>query len=251
MDSLRAAQLLIGARSTCKPLPGFPEALRPQSNEDSFAVQDAVLAVLGPAGGWKTGAGSPTATPNIAPLFATLVAPSPARLGGPPLFGEVLIEVEFAFRIGKDLPGLDRPYGRADLVEAIDAFCPAIEVVMSRFEDRPSMDPFSLLADNFSNGFFVYGTPIANWRQIDFAAQHIDLSIGGKQLLSIVPQHPAHDPLYPVVWSANHLAARRGGFRKGEFVTTGTLTGVLPILPGQTATADFGPLGRVEFTYSN
>jgi 2-keto-4-pentenoate hydratase len=57
-------------------------------------------------------------------------------------------------------------------------------------------------------------------------------------------------PLEALGWLANALARMGRGLEPGELVTTGCCMDVLELGAGDTAVADFGPLGRVrvEFT---
>jgi len=50
-------------------------------------------------------------------------------------------------------------------------------------------------------------------------------------------------------WTANHLLAHGDGLRAGEFVTTGTCTGVMLVARGETWFGDFAELGRVEVRF--
>jgi 2-keto-4-pentenoate hydratase len=54
------------------------------------------------------------------------------------------------------------------------------------------------------------------------------------------------DPIDAVAWLARVLVRRGGELDPGDLVSTGTLTGLLQVLPGQTFEADFGELGRVS-----
>ena len=66
-----AARALAAARSG-QPIAALPEAARPRSEADSYAIQDAVLRRLGERiGGWKVGF-SPEGGIFCAPIYATL-----------------------------------------------------------------------------------------------------------------------------------------------------------------------------------
>src|SRR5438046_2515629 len=113
----QAAELLVEARRSGRPLDGLPPALRATSAAQAWAIQDAVMALLGErAGGWKVGVvdGVP---PSCAPMFASLIRPSPLSIPAAtvPLLG---VEAEIAVRIGRDLPPRAEPYGRADILAA-------------------------------------------------------------------------------------------------------------------------------------
>src|SRR5579862_3875676 len=64
--ALEAARLLIEAHRTGRPIDRLPEALRPVTIEDAYAIQDHVTAALGAIGGWKVGQGGPTGPISIA-----------------------------------------------------------------------------------------------------------------------------------------------------------------------------------------
>ena len=58
--------------------------------------------------------------------------------------------------------------------------------------------------------------------------------------------NPAGDVWRLLAWVANSCAARCGGLRKGELVTTGSCTGLLFAAPNVHVVAEFDGLGRVE-----
>src|SRR4051794_28584734 len=169
-DTVRpAAELLVTARRSRQPLDGLPPALRPANADDAFAIQDRVMAALGErAGGWKVGL-APNAAPSCAPLFASLIHASPLEIpaAAVPLLG---VEGEIAVRIGRDLPPRATPYERADLLDAIESVCAAIEIVDSRYRQFLKALPEEKLADNVGNGGFVHGAPVAGWRDLDLGA---------------------------------------------------------------------------------
>ena len=51
-------------------------------------------------------------------------------------------------------------------------------------------------------------------------------------------------------WVINTLSAAGIGLKRGEILSTGTCTGMVPLKPGQTAVADFGALGRIEVCFT-
>ena len=153
-----AAELLVAARRTGRRLDGLPEAARPRDLAAGFAIQDAVMTLLGErAGGWKV-AVPPDGPPTCAPLFASLIHASPCAMpaAAVPLLG---VEAEIALRIGKDLPPRATPYTRPEVEAAIDGACAAIEIVDSRYRHFLKMSAEDKLADNVGNGAFTYGAP--------------------------------------------------------------------------------------------
>ena len=74
-----AARALAAAR-TGQPIAALPDGARPQSEADSYAIQDAVLQRLGERiGGWKVGF-SPEGGIFCAPIYASRVAASPSSM---------------------------------------------------------------------------------------------------------------------------------------------------------------------------
>jgi 2-keto-4-pentenoate hydratase len=210
-------------------------------------VQDHVAARLGRIVGWKVGAGSPTAEPNCAPLFADLVAASPARWPAArfPLRG---IEGELAFRFGAAVPPRAAPYDEDEVWAAVATLHPAIELVDSRFADFRAMDKLALLADNQSNGAFCYGAAMRDWRGVDFLRQPATLLVDGAEAASAIGGNAAGHPRRLLAWLANHCARRGRGLAAGDIVTTGSHTGLVFAAPGTTATVRFAGIGDASLT---
>lgn len=245
----RAADLLAAVRSGAARPADLPEELRPASADDAYAIQDAVVRRLGAAGGWKVGARTPQAEPNRAPMLASLMTASPAVLPGD-AFSMRGIEAEVAVRLGRDLPARDAAYGRDEVLDAIDALMPALEVVDTRFADRSAAAPLSQLADFQSNGWFVYGAPVADWRHLDLTTLPVRLTIDGEERLAVRGGNTAGDPLALVVWLAGALSRRGSGLTAGTIVTTGTYTGLIPVGPAASVAAELDGLGRVELRFA-
>jgi len=245
----QAAETLVAARRTRKTLDGLPPALSPPTFEAGFAIQDAVMKMLGErAGGWKVGV-SPNAPATCAPMFASLLHTSPLRIPAAtvPMCG---VEGEIAVRMGRDLPKRATPYTRDDIVAAIDGVCAAIEIVDSRYNDFLKRTAEDKLADNVGNGGFVSGAMVTDWQKLDLSALKVRLEVGGKTLVDKVGGSPSGDPLIAVVWLANHLTDRDGGLKKGQIITTGSCTGLPFAKPGDTAIVTFEGLGRAEVTFT-
>src|ERR1044071_5700411 len=112
----QAAQALATARGG-QPITAIPDAARPQSEVDSYQIQDAVMRRLGErAGGWKVGY-SPEGGIFCAPIYASRVYASPASLPASGLH-VIGIECEIGFRLNRDFPQRAQPYGRDEIVAA-------------------------------------------------------------------------------------------------------------------------------------
>lgn len=241
----QAAAALAAARAG-QPIVALPAAAQPQSEADSYAIQDAVRHRLGErVGGYKVGF-SPEGGIFCAPIYGSRIVPSPARMpaGGLHVIG---IECEIGFRLSQSLPQRGQPYSR-DEVLAAASLHPTIEVVDSRYQDFRSLDRLQILADNFSNGGLVYGTAASGWQGMDLVHPPIDVTADGKPFAECTGLR-AGDPIGLLVDLVNHLAKDKGGMAAGTFVTTGTHTGLVFTEPGVRIRADYGPLGIVEVSF--
>jgi len=239
----RAAALLVDARRSGRPLVALPPALSPTTIDGAYAIQDAVIRRLGGVAGWKVGARAPDAEPICAPIPTGRTFASPKRFG-PNELRLRGIEAEIAFRIGRDLPPRSRPYTADEVATAVESAHAAIEVVESRFVDFRTAEPLAVLADSNSNGALAHGPPRGHAVRIDQTAQAAGLSFGGDEVACTVGGNPAGDVWRLVAWLANHCAARCGGLRAGELVTTGSCTGLLFAPAGTRVVAELAGLGR-------
>ncbi len=177
-DMIEAADLLLDARRTHKPIADLPPALQPNSLEEVARVHEEMAIAYGDIGGWKIGAGSLEATPFFAPMPRAWMAPSGAILSGPTYRYRVL-EAEIAFLLGADLPPRDTPYTREEVVAAIASCHPIIEELESGLIDPKAANNFSALADLQMHGGFIYGPAYADWKNLDFKQESVTLSIDG------------------------------------------------------------------------
>ena len=243
-----AAALLLAARSHLQArIAGFPDALRPADRAAAYAIQHAVAAQFGAIGGWKVGAPGPDRAPICGALPLSGVVPSPATLSSRT---HVLrgIEAEVAFRMARDLPPRAAPYTRDEVIAAIAAAHPAIEVLESRFLDTDRIDPLSGLADTQSHGGFVFGAAVTDWQSIDFAAERVEQYVDDALHKSGVG-NPVGDMIRLVVWLANEGSVWAGGLKSGQFVTCGSWTGKDSVGPEAQVRVRFPSLGEVRVTY--
>jgi 2-keto-4-pentenoate hydratase len=240
----QSAALLTEARRSMRPIDGLPEALRPASVTDAHAIQDATTVGLGkPVGAFKVMApANAEATRGV--IYADTVVASPALLPAAQV-PQCGVEGEVAFVFRRDLPTRGTPYTRDDVAAAVDA-CAAIEVVTSRYHDSDRVSNLEKLADSISNGAFVYGPPLADWRKLELGKLKVTLTVNGSPVLEQVGGHPTGDPLGVAVAFVNMMP---DGVRAGQFVTCGSLTGLRYLKPGDVCGVRFDGLGAAEVTF--
>lgn len=251
-----AAALLADARRECRVLSQLPDALTPADVAEGYAVQDAFRRLWSDTVvGWKAGA---TATPVQArfgvaepfagPFYAGDTFHTPARIAAG-RFAHLCLESEFAFRFGRTLAARSVPYTRAEVLDAVDALVPAIEIVGPRFDSLALSGPVAI-ADCALDAGFVLGEPVADWRGYDLPAHKVTLTVEGKVRAEGTGAKVLGDPLSALLWTVHHLGSRAISIQAGQILSTGTTTGLEYILPDETAVADFGPLGNVEVRFT-
>ncbi len=258
-----AAAMILQARAANQPMADLPEACRPLSRADGYAVQLASLAALpGKAWGWKIAATSKAGQQHIGldgPVAGRLLSDwvyaerEPISLAGNAMS---LAECEFAFRLARPLPPRAEPYTRDEVVAAIDTLHPAIEIPDCRFVDVPRAGAAQLIADGACSREFVLGAATsADWRALDLAAQSVAATIW-RDGQPVPGDHNGQGanalghPLDAMVWIANELSAMKIGLAAGEVVTTGTCVKPVPVQAGDTLRVAFGPVGQVDARFA-
>jgi 2-keto-4-pentenoate hydratase len=244
-----AAQILKQLRLSQALTDDLPAEYQPKTIADAYAIQDRLAELLGEdVAGWLVGCTNPAiqrqlglSGPYAARVFASSLFSSPARLRLPATL-PVVLEVEFAFTLAKDLPCRDAPYSADEVASAVQSVHPAIEVVLGHFVDWPSKDIYSLIADNGTDGPLVLGPGVDDWRVIDLREVAVSLTVNGKTVRQGDGFQVMEGPLSVMTWLANH-SQRAPGLRAGQVVNTGSCTPMYRAEHGDVAQADFGPLG--------
>jgi 2-keto-4-pentenoate hydratase len=241
----QAADLLMDARRTGQTIADLPPELQIDSLEEASFVQDLIAAAFGDVGGYKIGAPTLEAAPTFAPMPAVWIHASGATLPG----RLRILEAEIAFLVGEDLPPRETPYTREEVYAAMASCHPAIEVLESGFTDTAAVSKLTGAADLQFNGAFVYGAAIPNWQAIDWNKERVTLIVDGVVRVERTGSNTSGDLLRLPVFLANEGAARTGGLRKGQWITTGSWTGNTPALAGSFVTADFATAGRAQLRF--
>jgi 2-keto-4-pentenoate hydratase len=136
-------------------------------------------------------------------------------------YGRAGLEFEIAVRLARDLRPEGGNVGLADVAAAVDAVCPAIEIVDDRDADYGALEALSLIADNSWNAGIVLGAFARAWPDLDAieGVVSIDSKVVDRGFGRDVLGHPFHS----VAWLATHLAAMGSGLRAGDIVMTGNL----------------------------
>lgn len=200
--------------------------------EAAYAVQEGVAERLGwPLERWKSGGASPAG-----PFSHSPVGPNThgARLG---------VEVEVALRIARDVSATDALHPMPELVDAI---CPALELIASRWEEGLAAPELLRMADFQSNAGLCLG-PWQALRDIDWATLPWRLSRSGEAELSGRGGHSLANPLAVLPAWLRHATRDGRTVRAGTVVTTGAWAGLHPLREGGTAHLTLEGLGDVAW----
>lgn len=243
------AHRLVEARRQHRPIDvPAPDSLPPDA-ATAYAIQQAVIAGLGEStGGWKIGAKVPGGAASGAPIPASLVLPSPARIAHAGFF-LVLVELEIAFRFAEAIEPRGRAYARDEVLAKVGVVLPAIEIVDSRFTEWPNVAPLAQLADAQNNGALITGHPVAYSglaRGFDFVSPELELSFDGDSLIPEATGNPAGDPRELLVWFVNHCAAMGITIEPEWTLTTGSYVGAHRLDKAGIVRGHIDGLGEVE-----
>jgi len=224
----------------------------------AYAVQDLLVARLaaraGKPVGYKVGLTSPRMQAMCRidqPIAGVVLASRVYRSGDSiPLsrFVHAGLEFEVGIRMGKDLPARTAPYSRADVAGAVEAVCPAFEVIEDRGADYKKLDVLELVAENSWNGGIVLGAFQPKWpdlEAIEGVVEHNGARIDrgyGRDVLG--------HPFEPLAWLANHLGKRGSMLRRGDVVLTGSMAPTRFPVPGDRFRFALAGLGEVSAAFT-
>ena len=229
----------------------------PKSGKEAYAIQHEIAAICGQAArGFKVGSTSKEAQqllgtdePGSGLLLAPYVYESPARILIEPAHTPA-VEGEFAFKLGCDLPPRAAPYALDEIADAVAAVAGAIEVVGTRFSGGlAGKGRWLVTADCGANIAFVGGPWRYDLRSLDLKKHPVAMTINGALRGMGTGDRALGDPMNVLLWLANQQSTEGRGLKSGEIVSTGTCTGLDPVLPGDRVHADFGHLGTVEISF--
>ena len=256
-ELIHAGDYLAGLRFSGRQIEAMPPAIRPTDLTTAYAMQEVVVNRLvarqgGHRIGYKIACTSRGAQEMLhvdGPLYGQLLsfsshaAPATLRRAD---FTQCVIEAEFGFRLGTDVPSSTTPYSAASIVPFIAELVPGIEIVNFRFIDWTVVGAPSIAADNAIHGAWIYGAPVTEWQQLDLAAHAVRLTVNGNQFDTGTGAAVLGHPLNALAWLANTLPCYGKQLRQGDAVTTGVCMDVYFAQAGDQLCADFGVLGKVE-----
>src|ERR1700757_1181129 len=239
---LEAAQIIATSRRNRAALKALPAEVAPSDEAQGYQVQRAVhdlmLPNTGALVGYKIGCTSKVMQeyldiphPCGGGVFARGVHDSGVRLRADD-FVRVGVECEIAVRLARDLAPSEEPFTAEWVMEAIEAYLPAIEIVDDRYESWETLGAPTLIADDFFAAACVLGAPRARNIVPDLLKVNGRALVNGKEAGRGTGADVLGHPHNALAWLANHLAEEGRGLRKGQLVLTGSLIKTVWLKPG-------------------
>ncbi|MFM5931710.1 MAG: 2-keto-4-pentenoate hydratase [Novosphingobium sp.] len=257
MGNIRSiASAFVEARRTASGLPEYPGEA-PADLGTAYQIQDAAIAIDGRAVlGWKVGRinaplDSQLGTNRLAgPIFAeTVVEAADDEAPTMPVFadGFAAAEAELLLHIA---PGNAdaRPQTDAETRAVIDEVRLGIEIASSPYPGINADGPTVTASDFGNNHGLVMGAPLHGWQDIDLCAIPVRTTIDGAVIGEATAATMLDGPYGAVRFLLANLAARGIDISGGTWVSSGAITGVHVVTPGQAVEARFGSHGSVNCT---
>jgi 2-keto-4-pentenoate hydratase len=134
--------------------------------------------------------------------------------------------------------------------DAIESLTIAFELIDRRESASGSGEfaPGRKSISTIANAGAVLGSPVTDWRGIDLAVSRGTMMINGEQVSEGQGANVMGHPLEALAWLANLKAGQGHALKAGMLILTGTLTSLMPLSSGDTATIAIDGLGEAHLT---
>lgn len=240
----QAAAFLIASRRTGRTSRALPDDLAPRALAESFEIQHAVVKGLGARiAGYKISI-FPDGSNAVAPILADLVVKDAAKVSLAPT-ARMGIELEFGFRFAKALAA---DASAAQVLDAIGETVVTIELCDTRYDTIDGLAKEMLVADLISNRGAVTGTGLKFDKAANFKGATCRQIFDGKVQMEKTGSHPNGDPLLPLPLLPKALATAGYSLDAGQFVITGSLTGITWVKAPLDVAGEIDGWGRARVT---
>ncbi|MGW8191825.1 2-keto-4-pentenoate hydratase [Sphingomonas hankookensis] len=244
----RIAQAFVTARRQAVGLSPYPGEA-PTTLAEAYAIQDRAIAIDGrTVAGWKVGRiNAPLDTALGAnrlagPIFADQVVGTEAGAMAVIADGFAAAEAEYCVRIGRAPEPGRTGLSLDEALELVDAVHVGIEIASSPYAGINADGPLVTISDYGNNYGLLIGAEVPGWRELGFLDWPVESRIDGAVVGTATARTMLDGPIGAVAFLVDCLAARGVPLTPGTWVSSGAVTGVHQIRPGQRFEADFGVL---------
>ena len=255
-DRRKAAESLLEAERTCKPVVQLSTTWPGITIDDAYAIQSLVNQLKVEAGarvrGHKVGL-----TSKAMQLSSQIDEPDYGVLMEDMFFDDGVtlpharfcvprVEMELGFVLSKPLRGPN--VGLLDVLAATEWVVPSIEIIDARVQNPRKI--FDTVSDNGAAAAVVIGGRPVRPTDVDLrwvsGLLYRNEQIEESGVAAAVLGHPAMG----IAWLANKIARFGSQLEPGHFTLSGSFIRPVWANPGDTLRADFGPLGSVAVRFS-
>jgi 2-keto-4-pentenoate hydratase len=250
-DVAGIAEQFVRARLAARALGQYPGTVPPDL-ETAYRCQDHALAHWPDAvAGWKVARVPPAQQAQYAeerllgPVFAPNVqVATPGRTIECPVFegGFAAVEAEIVICVGRDAPRDKIDWTLDEAADFVGELCIGIEIASSPLATLNELGVGAVVSDFGNNWGVVVGNTVSDWRALYEVTVHsyIDQEFVGRGVTSI-----RNGPLGALAFTLAKCARRGRPLQAGAVISTGMITGVHDIRPGQRSRHVFQGLGEV------
>lgn len=253
-EQQKIAEALLAARAKKTPLTLYP-GTPPATMAEAYAIQDAAIAIDGRrVGGWKVGRIAADLVDHYGdnrltgPIFADAIVDA-ADGGRPsmPVFanGFAAAEAEILLCLGE--VG-DRDWDIDTVRDCIADVRTGIEIASSPFAAINRNGPAVTASDYGNNNGLVLGPAIPGWRDIDLVRMRVEFFVDDAPAGAATMETMLDGPFGSALFLIRTLRRRGIAVTPGTWVSTGAITGIHEVRPGQRADARFDGKIRVGCT---
>lgn len=250
-DQQNIATAFLAARAKKTPLTLYPGAM-PETMADAYRIQDAAIARDGrQIGGWKVGRIAAELARRYGdnrltgPIFADEIVDGaggtrpvmPVYADG---FAAAEAEVLLCFGTVED-----RDYDLFSVRDCIAEVRTGIEIASSPFAEINRHGPAVTASDYGNNKGLVIGPPIADWRTRDLIRMPVEFAIDGETVGAATMEAMLDGPFGSALFLIRTLRARNIAIPPGTWLSSGAITGIHEMQPGQRGEALFDGKIRV------
>lgn len=245
------ARAFLAARAKKTPLTLYPGAM-PASMAEAYAIQDAAIALDGrTVGGWKVGriaaelVGAYGDNRLTGPIFVDEIVDGAAgQRPEMPVYadGFAAAEAEVLLCFGEVGP---RDYDIDTVRDCIAEVRTGIEVASSPFAAINRHGPAVTASDYGNNKGLILGPAIPGWRDADLIRMPVEFFIDDAPVGAATMEAMLDGPFGSALFLIRTLRARGIAIAPGTWVSTGAITGIHEIRPGQRGDALFDGKIRV------
>jgi 2-keto-4-pentenoate hydratase len=241
------ARAFVDARRAARGLTDYPGDV-PETLDDAYRIQaHAIAADARPVLGWKVGRVPEALVSRFGderlagPIFDVIEA-ADDYVPDMPVFaaGFAAAEAEYLLRIGTAPDPARRDWTNDDALRHIDRVCVGIEIASSPFVGINDHGPAVTVSDFGNNNGLVIGQELPRSDWLASADWPVRLLIDGAQAGQATAARMLDGPFGAARFLFG-LAARQGlALQAGQWISSGAVTGVHRVRPGQKIEALFG-----------